>query len=142
RLARCQEHVKLHVTGCPNSCGQHWIADIGVEGKKLKIDGVLVDAYYFCVGGALGAGESVARPIGLRVAATEVAPAIERLLGAYVAQRQSGRACARGRPGGGRSGGRGPRHDDATLRALLAGGPVPAVERDPAGGLLPAGVDS
>jgi sulfite reductase (ferredoxin) len=131
RLPSFQEHVKLHVTGCPNSCGQHWIADIGVEGKKLKIDGELVDAYYFCVGGALGAASAVARPIGLRVPATEVAPAIERLLRTYLAERRGGetfRAFAA-------------RHDDATLRALLAGSPVPAVERDPTGGLLPAGVD-
>lgn len=131
RLPSFHEHVKLHVTGCPNSCGQHWIADIGIEGKKLKVDGGLVDAYYFCVGGALGARASVARPIGLRVPAAEVAPAIERLLRAYLAGRRSGetfRAFAA-------------RHDDATLRALLAGAPVPAVARDPAGGLLPAGVD-
>jgi len=90
-----------------------------------------VDAYYFCVGGALGARQAVARPIGLRVPATEVAPAIERLLREYLATRRDGetfRAFAA-------------RHDDATLRALLAGSPVPAVERDPAGGLLPAGVD-
>jgi len=132
RLPSFHEHVKLHVTGCPNSCGQHWIADIGVEGKKLKIDGALVDAYYFCVGGALGAGESVARPIGLRVPATEVAPAIERLARAYLAERAAGETFRAF----------GARHDDATVRALLAGGPVPAAERDPAGGLLPAGVDA
>src|SRR5438445_718786 len=54
RLRGCDEHVKLHVTGCPNSCGRHWIADLGIEGKKVKVDGALVDAYYFCVGGALG----------------------------------------------------------------------------------------
>src|SRR4029453_654643 len=54
RLPGFDRHVRLHVTGCPNSCGQHWIADIGIEGKKLKVDGALVDAYYFCVGGAVG----------------------------------------------------------------------------------------
>src|SRR5439155_1494262 len=90
RLPSFHEHVKLHVTGCPNSCGQHWIADIGVEGKKLKIDGALVDAYYFCVGGALGARQAVARPIGLRVPASEVASAVERLLRAYLAERHAG----------------------------------------------------
>jgi sulfite reductase (ferredoxin) len=52
----------LHVTGCPNSCGQHWISDIGIEGKKLKVDGQWVDAYYFCVGGSVGAFQSIARP--------------------------------------------------------------------------------
>ena len=54
RLPGFDQHLKLHVTGCPNSCGQHWIADIGIDGKKMKVDGRLVDAYYFCVGGALG----------------------------------------------------------------------------------------
>ena len=132
RLPSFGEHVKLHVTGCPNSCGQHWIADIGLEGKKLKVDGTLVDAYYFCVGGALGPGASVARPIGLRVPATEVAPAIERLLREFLAARQAGETFRAFTA----------RHDDATLRAFLAGTPVPAVERDAAGGLLPAGVDA
>src|SRR5262249_38951214 len=50
RLPNFQERVKLHITGCPNSCGQHWIADIGIEGKKIKVDGRMVDAYYFCIG--------------------------------------------------------------------------------------------
>src|ERR1700733_15128855 len=31
RLPGFDQHLKLHVTGCPNSCGQHWIADIGIE---------------------------------------------------------------------------------------------------------------
>jgi len=44
RLPGFQEQLKLHITGCPNSCGQHWIADIGIEGKKLKVDGRMVDA--------------------------------------------------------------------------------------------------
>ena len=71
RLPGFDRHVRIHVTGCPNSCGQHWIADIGIEGKKLKIDGALVDAYYFCVGGAVGRHATVARPVGYRVAADE-----------------------------------------------------------------------
>jgi sulfite reductase (ferredoxin) len=131
RLPGFDEHVKVHVTGCPNSCGQHWIADIGLEGKKIKIDGALVDAYYFCLGGAVGGDQAIARPIGLRVSAPEVAGAIERLLRAYLDGRHPGepfrRFCAR-------------RTDD-DLRALLAGAPVPSVARDLAGGLLPAGVD-
>ena len=63
RLPGFDRTSKLNVTGCPNCCGQHWIADIGIEGKKLKVDGALVDAYYFCVGGAVGrhAGGGAAR---------------------------------------------------------------------------------
>ena len=54
RLPAFEEQLKLHITGCPNSCGQHWIADIGIEGKKIKQDGRMVDAYYFCIGGSVG----------------------------------------------------------------------------------------
>src|SRR5437763_1835435 len=78
RLPAFDQQLKLHVTGCPNSCGQHWIADIGIEGKKLKRNGSLVDAYYFCVGGAVGQYQRTARPVGYRSYATEVPDAIER----------------------------------------------------------------
>jgi len=80
RLPGFDQQIKLHITGCPNSCGQHWIADIGIEGKKIKQAGKLVDAYYFCVGGSLGQLASIARPVGYRCAATDVPDAIERLL--------------------------------------------------------------
>jgi sulfite reductase (ferredoxin) len=131
RLPGFEQHLKIHVTGCPNSCGQHWIADLGVEGKKVKVDGALVDAYYFCVGGAVGLHQAVARPIGLRLPATDVAAAIERLLRAFLADRLPGenfRSYAA-------------RHTDDDLRALLAGELVEAVARDESPGRPPHGVD-
>src|SRR5579871_121595 len=54
RLPAFDQHLKLNVTGCPNSCGQQRIADIGLEGKKIKVEGRTSDAYYFCLGGAVG----------------------------------------------------------------------------------------
>ncbi|MGZ4790130.1 MAG: nitrite/sulfite reductase, partial [Terriglobales bacterium] len=83
RLPGFDQQLKLHVTGCPNSCGQHWIADIGLEGKKLKVNGKLADAYYFCVGGAVGKHQAVGRPVGYRCLATDVPDAIERMLRQY-----------------------------------------------------------
>jgi sulfite reductase (ferredoxin) len=80
RLPGFAEQIKLHITGCPNSCGQHWIADIGIEGKKIKSEGKMVDAYYFCVGGSVGHIAAIARPVGYRCAATDVPDAIERLI--------------------------------------------------------------
>jgi len=120
RLPGFDRHVKIHVTGCPNSCGQHWIADIGLEGKKVKGPAGLEDAYYVCVGGGLGQHASVARPVGFRVPARETPAAIERLLRAYLDLRTPGQsfkdfAAAR---------------SDDDLRALLAGGAVAAVARD------------
>src|SRR5260370_13063263 len=78
RLPGFQEHVRLNVTGCPNSCGQHWIADIGIEGKKVKVDGRLGDADYCCVGGAVGKQQAVARPVGYRAPASHGPGARER----------------------------------------------------------------
>ncbi|MBZ5686653.1 MAG: nitrite reductase [Acidobacteriia bacterium] len=120
RLPGFDQHLKLHVTGCPNSCGQHWIADVGIEGKKIKVDGGLADAYYFCVGGALGLHQSTARPVGYRCLATEVPDALERLLGRYLADRNPGENLRRFFS----------RHSDSELREFLAGESVPAVVRD------------
>jgi sulfite reductase (ferredoxin) len=121
RLPAFDQQIKLHVTGCTNSCGQSWIADIGLEGKKIKKDGKMVDAFYFCVGGAVGKYAAIARQIGYRAAAEDCPAAIERLLRAYLAARQPGedlRAYFA-------------RTDDESLRAQLAGTVLPAVERDP-----------
>src|SRR6202789_3942759 len=41
RLPQFDQQLRLHLTGWPNRCGQHWIADIGIEGKKIKHDGKL-----------------------------------------------------------------------------------------------------
>jgi len=131
RLPGFDQHLKLHITGCPNSCGQHWIADIGIEGKKIKVGGKNVDAYYFCVGGAVGKHQNKARPVGYRCPATEVPNAIERLLVRYLADRVDGenlrQFCAR--------------HSDAQLRTLLAGEQVSAVARDSSPGRPPGGVE-
>jgi sulfite reductase (ferredoxin) len=120
RLPGFDQHLKLHVTGCPNSCGQHWIADVGLEGKKMRVHGRFVDAYYFCVGGALGLHQSTARPIGFRCLASEVPEALERLLGRYLSDREPGENLRRFFA----------RHNDTQLREFLAGEVVDAVARD------------
>ncbi len=90
RLPAFDQQIKLHVTGCTNSCGQHWIADIGLEGKKIKQNGVLVDAFFFCVGGSVGKYARPARTLGYRAAAEDVPSAIERLLRGYLDARSPG----------------------------------------------------
>jgi sulfite reductase (ferredoxin) len=90
RVPNFDQQIKLHVTGCPNSCGQHWIADIGLEGKKLKVDGKLVDAYSFAVGGSVGPVQAIARSVNYRCLATDVPEAIARLLTQYLKHRNDG----------------------------------------------------
>ena len=120
RLPGFDQQLKLHVTGCPNSCGQHWIADIGLEGKKIKHQGKMVDAFYFCVGGAVGAHAAIARPVGYRAPATEVPDALTRLLSAYLNERTPGENLRSYFS----------RHEADAIRARLAGESLAAVERD------------
>jgi sulfite reductase (ferredoxin) len=130
RLPEFDQQLRLHVTGCTNSCGQSWIADLGLEGKKIKKDGKMVDAFYFCVGGALGEYAGIARQIGFRAAAEDCPEAVERLLRGYLAKRDGAenlRAFFR-------------RTSDDELRALLNGAVVAAVERDPSPGRVPSSV--
>jgi sulfite reductase (ferredoxin) len=115
-----EHQLKLHITGCPNSCGQHWIADIGIEGKKIKVAGKLVDAYYFCVGGSVGHIASIARPVGFRCRADEVPDAISRLLDAFQSDRRSGESLQHFLA----------RHSNDVLRSILAGGPTLVAVRD------------
>ncbi|MFT4113041.1 nitrite/sulfite reductase [Silvibacterium sp.] len=122
RLPGFDQQLKLHVTGCPNSCGQHWIADIGLEGKKVKHEGKMVDAFYFCVGGAVGAHAAIARPVGYRVPATEVPDALERLLNTYLNERNEGENLRSYFS----------RHEADAIRARLAGEVLAPVERDTA----------
>jgi sulfite reductase (ferredoxin) len=131
RLPGFEQHLKLHITGCPNSCGQHWIADLGLEGKKIKQEGKLVDAYYFCVGGAVGKHQAIARPVGYRCLASEVPDAIERLISSYQLLREPGENLRQFFA----------RHSSDEIRALLAGGLIPAEARDLSPGRVPHGVE-
>jgi sulfite reductase (ferredoxin) len=131
RMPDFQEQLRLNITGCPNSCGQHWIADIGIEGKKIKVDGRMVDAYYFCIGGGVGQLASIARPVGFRCAATDVPDAIERVLTTFHTRRELAENLRQFFA----------RHSNEEIRAILAGNYVEPVERDLALGPVPQGVE-
>jgi sulfite reductase (ferredoxin) len=131
RLPDFEEQLRLNITGCPNSCGQHWIADIGIEGKKIKVDGRMVDAYYFCIGGGVGQFASIARPVGYRCAASDVPDAIERLLAEFNDRRGPGENLRLFLA----------RHSSEEIRSILAGSFVAPVERDLALGPVPQGVE-
>jgi sulfite reductase (ferredoxin) len=118
RFPGYQEDIKLHITGCPNSCGQHWIADIGIEGKKIKQDGKMIDAYYFCVGGSVCQFAAIARPVGYRCSADEVPNAITRLLAHFHAHRHSAESLQKFLA----------RNTTEQLRSILSGQPAAQTE--------------
>src|SRR5260370_2904848 len=106
------------------------MGDIGIEGKKIRVGDSMVDAYYFCVGGALGNHAAIARPVGYRCAASEVPTAIERLLRAFEGGRiaeENLRQFLR-------------RHSDDEIRSLLAGEQTGAASRAPSPPPVPHGL--
>ena len=93
----------------------------------------MVDAYYFCIGGALGEFASIARPVGYRCAAIDVPDAIERLLSQFNEHRDADENLRQFLA----------RHSNEDIRSILAGGDVSPAERDTAAqGAIPIGIES
>src|SRR5262249_30041183 len=83
--------VNIHLTGCPNSCAQHYVGDIGLLGARVPIseDGDTVEGYHIHVGGGFGPDQALGREV-YRDVKTEDAPTIvERMLKPYLAHRAS-----------------------------------------------------
>ncbi|MDR2637263.1 MAG: sulfurtransferase TusA family protein [Zoogloeaceae bacterium] len=76
--------LKIHMSGCPNSCGRHEIADLGFFGKASRNDGVLYPAYNVFVGARIGEDITrFARKIG-EVAAFHLPRFVEEVLAAWI----------------------------------------------------------
>jgi ferredoxin-nitrite reductase len=91
----CESRVQLdtplniHLTGCPNSCAQHYIGDIGLLGTKVQVsdDGDQVEGYHIHVGGGFGPDALCGREIYRDVKAEDAPQTIERMLRSYLAHR-------------------------------------------------------
>ncbi len=81
-------HVKI--SGCPNSCGHHHVADIGLHGLSRKVEGQDGPFYQLLLGGSIRQGASqFAKRIAV-LPARRVPEAVVRLLAFYGHARQPG----------------------------------------------------
>jgi len=79
--------LRIKISGCPNSCGQHHIAAIGLYGGARKFHGEQAPTYQLLLGARLhGETPRYAKPVA-RVPAREVPAAVRALLEAYGAER-------------------------------------------------------
>ncbi len=76
--------LNLHVTGCPHSCAQHYIGDIGLLGAKV----MGAEGYQVVIGGGADQDQGVARELIPSVAYAELPPLLERLFHAYDERRK------------------------------------------------------
>ncbi|HYE31381.1 MAG TPA: NirA family protein [Methylomirabilota bacterium] len=82
--------VNIHVTGCPNSCAQHYIGDIGLLGATVKVSGETMEGYHVFVGGGFGSKRSVGRQVFTGVSFQQLKPTLEKMLNAYLMRRNEG----------------------------------------------------
>ncbi|HZN89263.1 MAG TPA: nitrite/sulfite reductase [Thermoleophilaceae bacterium] len=86
-----QVHIKM--SGCPNGCSQHHIANIGFYGASIKVGEHTIPAYVAHIGGNYEGGEVLyGTRLKVRLAAKRVPEAVERWLRMYEAEREEGEA--------------------------------------------------
>ncbi|MFA9400162.1 MAG: nitrite/sulfite reductase, partial [Acidobacteriota bacterium] len=82
-------HIKM--SGCPNGCSQHHIANIGFYGASIKVGGRTMPAYVAHLGGKYIDGETIyGARLKVRLPARRVPEAVERWINIYEAEREDG----------------------------------------------------
>ena len=82
------KNLTIKISGCPNSCGQHHIADIGFHGAASQLNGHSVPHYQVMVGGRTDEGVAeFGQRLGM-VPAKRVPEATRRLLELYRDERE------------------------------------------------------
>lgn len=113
------EGLRLQLDGCPHSCGQHWLGDIGIQGttsRERGDDGAKLQAYDIYLRGGIGAQATIGTPLVRRVPSEHLHRHVENLYRAYLGERTNGHSgedfkafCDR--------------HSDAELFAFSGAGP-------------------
>ncbi len=106
RLGRLIEHLedrfgdavgdlRLQLDGCPHSCAQHWIADLGFQGTTARDpDGRRRQAYDIFVRGGLGPNAQIGRPLFRRILSEDLDGAVDGLVQGWIDGRVEGEGFA------------------------------------------------
>lgn len=90
-IVRAIGPFEIKISGCPNSCGQHHVADIGMTGLMIKDkEGVERPYYSLRVGGGVGPNARIGDRLDGRVPEEETPKVIAAIGRAFVAERAAG----------------------------------------------------
>lgn len=81
--------LRVSVSGCPNACGNHHAADIGLQGSAKKVNGILVPHYQLYLGGTLESEPKFSVPI-IKIPAKKVIDAVGHVVGILREQKRDG----------------------------------------------------
>jgi len=86
--------VRVNISGCTNSCGQHHTADIGFFGLERRAHGQAAPGYQMLLGGRLGAMEVEFGDKAVKLPAKSAPEAVVRVVGRFAAERVAGETFA------------------------------------------------
>ena len=72
--------INIHFTGCPHSCAQHYVSDVGLLGVKKGG----LECYHVFIGGGFGNHAAIGRQILQAIPFEELKPAVEKILKVYL----------------------------------------------------------
>jgi ferredoxin-nitrite reductase len=94
KRVQLDQPINIHLTGCPNSCAQHYIGDIGLQGVKVNSGGSSVEGYNIVFGGGFGANAGIGKEVFKGISFAEIPKLLEHVLKVYLARRNSGESFA------------------------------------------------
>jgi sulfite reductase (ferredoxin) len=86
--------IRVNISGCTNSCGQHHISDIGFCGVERRAHGQAAPGYQMLLGGHIGQTEVLFGQKALRLPAKAAAEATVRVVGRFAGERVAGETFA------------------------------------------------
>ena len=91
RRLTLDQPLNIHLTGCPNSCAQHYVGDIGLLATKVeKSEEEEVEGYHILIGGGSGFEAKLGRKVHCSIPAEELPRRIEAMLRGFLAHRALG----------------------------------------------------
>ncbi|MBK5111416.1 MAG: nitrite/sulfite reductase [Thermoleophilia bacterium] len=83
--------IQIKMSGCPNGCSQHHVANIGFYGASIKVGGRTMPAYVTHLGGKYTDGDTIyGTRLKVRLPARRVPEAVERWINLYEGEREEG----------------------------------------------------
>lgn len=80
--------INIHLTGCPHSCAQHYMGDIGLLGAAVKRSGESVEGYHVFVGGGFGTNQALGRQVFQGIPFDELKTTLAKMLAGYLRHRR------------------------------------------------------
>jgi sulfite reductase beta subunit-like hemoprotein len=82
--------VRVNISGCTNSCGQHHVSDIGFFGIERRAHGRAAPGYQMLLGGRLGEMQVEFGQKSVKLPAKATPEAVVRIVGRFAAEREAG----------------------------------------------------